>query len=233
MRAIVVHAAAWEDVGRIGVDTMPWRLAGQLVRPGIARSRLWEAAADAARCSAPVVAAAQRSPTFPRSCCAAGCMSRRPGARRGLSECPDCARSAGRPGLASSSSGAGLRRAQRRRHHAPLGPDAGWRGSIPAFQSRRRESEAQRRPPAAGPHVGPTTICFPYTSAACRPLDLSRSYCPASLRRIWEVRQRRWGRSSCFLRQSMAANSPRTPWRPRYHVQVSSSAPASPAKPWR
>ena len=28
-RAIVVHAAAWEDVGRIGVDTMPRRLAGQ------------------------------------------------------------------------------------------------------------------------------------------------------------------------------------------------------------
>ena len=28
-RAIVVHAAAREDVGRIGVDTMPRRLAGQ------------------------------------------------------------------------------------------------------------------------------------------------------------------------------------------------------------
>ena len=44
-----------------------------------------------------------------------------------------------------------------------------------------------------------------------------------------EVRQRRWGRSSCFLRLSIAANSPRTPWCPCYHVQVSSSAPASPA----
>ena len=28
-RAIVVHAAAWEDVGRVGIDTMPRRLAGQ------------------------------------------------------------------------------------------------------------------------------------------------------------------------------------------------------------
>ena len=26
---------------------------------------------------------------------------------------------------------------------------------------------------------GPTTICFPCTSAACQPLDLSRSQCPA------------------------------------------------------
>ena len=32
--------------------------------------------------------------------------------------------------------------------------------STPAFQSRRRESEAQRCPPAAGPRVEPTTICF-------------------------------------------------------------------------
>ena len=28
-RAIVVHAATWEDVGRVGIDTMPRRLAGQ------------------------------------------------------------------------------------------------------------------------------------------------------------------------------------------------------------
>ena len=27
--AIVVHAATWEDVGRIGIDTMPRRQAGQ------------------------------------------------------------------------------------------------------------------------------------------------------------------------------------------------------------
>ena len=28
-RAIVVHAAAWEDVGRIGIDGLSGRLAGQ------------------------------------------------------------------------------------------------------------------------------------------------------------------------------------------------------------
>ena len=106
-----------------------------------------------------------------------------------------------------------MRRAQRRRHHAPLGPDAGRRGSIPAFLSRRRESEAQRRPPAAGPHVGPTTICFPYTSAACRPLDLSRSYCPASLRRIWQVRQRNkvMGKIKLFPTAEYSSKQPSDP----------------------
>ena len=54
------------------------------------------------------------------------------------------------------------------------------RGSTPAFQSRRRESEAQRRPPAAGPRVELARICFPCTSPACQPLDLSRSHSPAS-----------------------------------------------------
>ena len=56
-RAIVVHAAAWEDVGRIGVYGLSGCLAGERVdspvRPDIARSRLWAAAAYAARCSAP------------------------------------------------------------------------------------------------------------------------------------------------------------------------------------
>ena len=50
-----------------------------------------------------------------------------------------------------------------------------------------------RRPPAAGPRVELARICFPCTSAACQPLDLSRSHCPASQRRIWEVRQRTYG----------------------------------------
>ena len=90
-------------------------------RPGAARSHC-TVAADAARCSVPA-AAAVREPTFP-SCCAAertrgppGTASARPaeGARSRIA-CPPCAppgaaRSAGRPGLASSSSGAGLRRA--------------------------------------------------------------------------------------------------------------------------
>ena len=150
-RAIVVHGATGEDVGRVGIDALPGRQAG--------RSRLSVGAADAARCSVPVAAAARRSPTFPRSCCAAGRMSRQPDARHGLSErpaggarsrsvCPPCAppgaaRSAGRPGLASSNSGAGLRRARRRRRRAPPGPDAGRQGSTPAFRNRRRESEAQ------------------------------------------------------------------------------------------
>ena len=83
---------------------------------------------------------------------------------------------AGRPGLALSNSGAGLRRARRRRRHAPPGPDAGLRGSTPAFQSRRRESEARQRPPAAGPRVELARICFPCTSPACQPLDSSRSH---------------------------------------------------------
>ena len=56
------------------------------------------------------------------------------------------------------------------------GVDAGLRGSTPAFQSRRRESEARRRPPAAGPRVELARICFPCTSPACQPLDLSRSH---------------------------------------------------------
>ena len=50
-----------------------------------------------------------------------------------------------------------------------------------------------QRPPAAGPRVELAWICFPCTSAACQPLDLSRSHCPASQRRIWEVRQRTYG----------------------------------------
>ena len=91
---------------------------------------------------------------------------------------PGAARSAGRPGLAS-----GLRR-------APSGP--GLRGSTPAFQSRRRESEAQRRPPAAGVNHD----LLPCTSPACQPLDLSRA--------------KEMARSSCFLRLRIAANSPRT-----------------------
>ena len=48
-------------------------------RPGAARSRC-TVAADAARCSVPAAAAVRRSPTFPRSCCAAGRTRRRPGA---------------------------------------------------------------------------------------------------------------------------------------------------------
>ena len=158
-------------------------------RPGTARSRCTVAAGDAARCSVPVTAAVRRSPTSPRSCCAAGRTRRRPGARHGLSArpaegarsrsaCPPCAppgaaRSAGRPGLASSSSGAGLRRARRRRRRAPPGPGAGRRGSTPAFQNRRRESEARRRPPAAGPGEELTTLCFQSTSAAYQPFGLS------------------------------------------------------------
>ena len=158
-------------------------------RPGAARSRCRVAAGGAARCSVPAAAAVRRSPTFPRSCCAAGRTRRRPGARHGLSArpaegarsrsaCPPCAppgaaRSAGRPGLASSSSGAGLRRARRRRRRAPPGPGAGRRGSTPAFQNRRRESEARRRPPAAGPGEELTTLCFQSTSAAYQPFGLS------------------------------------------------------------
>ena len=52
----------------------------------------------------------------------------------------------------------------------------------------------------------PWPTCAPPCSWSCA------SGAAASPRRIWQVRQRRWGRSSCFLRQSTAANSPRTPW---------------------
>ena len=103
-----------------------------------------------------------------------GLSARPAGGARSRSACPPCAppgaaRSAGRPGLALSSSGAGLRRARRRRRHAPPGPDAGRRGSTPAFQNRRRESEARRRPPAAGPCEELTTPYFQSTSAAYQP----------------------------------------------------------------
>ena len=105
---------------------------------------------------------------------------RQPGARRGLFErpaegaqsrraCSPCAppgaaRSAGRPGLASSSSGAGLRRTRRRRRHAPPGPDAGRRGSTPAFQN-----------------LWFIPRCTALRSQTCR---------PASRLRIWQVKQR-------------------------------------------
>ena len=74
-RAIVVHGATGEDAGR---DRSTAAAPGRAERvdrpahPGTARSRLSVGAADAARCSVPVVAAVRRSPTFPRSCCAAG-----------------------------------------------------------------------------------------------------------------------------------------------------------------
>ena len=49
---------------------------------------------------------------------------------------------------------------------------------------------------------------------------------------IWQVTQRKWGRSSCFLRQSTAASSPLTPWCPWCHVRASSSGRQNRAKPW-
>ena len=144
-------------------------------RPGTARSRCTVAAGDAARCSVPVTAAVRRSPTSPRSCCAAGRTRRQPGARHGLSArpaegarsrsaCPPCAppgaaRSAGRPGLASSSSGAGLRRARRRRRRAP--PQARAPGGEVVLQLSRTEEEEL------------TTLCFQSTSAAYQPFGLS------------------------------------------------------------
>ena len=59
---IVVHAATWEDVGRVGVDAFfgvpGWaERVDRPVRPGAARLHLSAAVADAARCSAPVAAA--------------------------------------------------------------------------------------------------------------------------------------------------------------------------------
>ena len=113
-----------------------------------------------------------RSRTYAQA--AHGLSERPAGGARSRSACPrrapqGAARSAGRPGLASSSSGAGLRRARRRRRRAPPGPDAGRRGSTPAFQNRRRESEARRRPPAAGPCEELTTPYFQSTSAAYQP----------------------------------------------------------------
>ena len=51
--AIVVHGATGEDVGRVGIDALPGRQAGQRVdgpaRPAAARSHLSAAATDAAR----------------------------------------------------------------------------------------------------------------------------------------------------------------------------------------
>ena len=59
----------------------------RLAHPGAARSRC-AVAADAARCSVPAASAVRRSPTSPRSCCAAGRTRRRPGARHGFFERP-------------------------------------------------------------------------------------------------------------------------------------------------
>ena len=70
------------------------------------------------------------------------------------------------------------RRSKERRHHAP-GPDGGRRGSTPAFQNRRRESEALRRSPAAGPRVELTRIYFPCTSVARQPFSLWGLSCAA------------------------------------------------------
>ena len=137
-RTIVVHAAAGENVRRVSVDALVARQ-GRARREASAswrRTVTLQGGCRRPRCSVPAASAVRRSSTFPRSCCAAGCTRRRPGARHGLSErpaggarsrsaCapPGVARSAGRPGLASSSSGAGLRRARRRRRRAPPGPD--------------------------------------------------------------------------------------------------------------
>ena len=60
----------------------------------------------------------------------------------------------------------------------------------------------------------------------------SRARRPASRLQIWQVTQRKWGRSSCFLRQSTAASSPLTPWCPWCHVRASSSGRQNRAKPW-
>ena len=90
------HSSSCCDLGRCREDRHRYNAAApggaervdRPARPDIARSHSSEAAADAARCSAPAAAAVRRSPTFPRSCCAAGRMSRRPDARHGLSERP-------------------------------------------------------------------------------------------------------------------------------------------------
>ena len=55
---------------------------------------------------------------------------------------------------------------------------------------------------------------------------------PASRLQIWQVLQRKWGRSSCFLRQSLAVSSPLTPWCPWCHARASSSGHQNRAKQW-
>ena len=85
------HSSSCCDLGRCREDRHRYNAAApggaervdRPARPDIARSHSSEAAADAARCSAPAAAAVRRSPTFPRSCCATGRMSRRPNARHG------------------------------------------------------------------------------------------------------------------------------------------------------
>ena len=59
----------------------------------------------------------------------------------------------------------------------------------------------------------------------------SRARRPSRLQ-IWQVTQRKWGRSSCFLRQSIAVSSPLTPWCPWCHARASSSGRQNRAKPW-
>ena len=130
---------------------------------------------------------------------------------RSRSACPPCAppgaaRSAGRPGLASSSSGAGLRRARRRRRRAPPGPGAGRRGSTPAFQNRRRESEARRRPPAAGPCEELTTY-FQSTSADTSPLVCPEKSGSAVLHSLKTLGARRYTETHSRTRPDCPENS--------------------------
>ena len=142
-RAVVVHDTTGENIGRARVNALLGCWAGQHGHVGRWQLQPPHAAAVAA-------AAVRRSPTFLRSCCAAGRTSQ--------------AHVAPRQGLASSSSGAGSRRARTCPRHAPKKGECSTDTS-PSSRSR----------------CGASHDYCPYTSAACRPWQ-DRAHQPGSKR---------------------------------------------------
>ena len=127
-------------------------------RPGAARSRC-TVAADAARCSVPAAAAVRRSPEAVAQqdvraggpAPGAASLSARqeaPGVEAPVHVAPHKAQQGAHedrvsPQVAAVQVCDGLEGVDATHLQ---GPDAGRRGSAPAFQNRRRESEARRRP---------------------------------------------------------------------------------------
>ena len=109
-------------------------------------------------------------------------------------------------------------------------PTQSWRGHriAPVFPRKRwKRSAVQHYAPRLAARIARKTPAVRrYTPVH------SRTRRPASRLQIWQVTQRKWGRSSCFLRQNTAANSPRTPWCHWFRARAFSSGRQNRAKPW-
>ena len=84
-----------------------------------------------------------------------------------------------------------------------------WRGDriAPVFPRKRwKRSAVQHSAPRLAARIARKTPAVRRYTPMHSPLR------PASRLQIWQVTQRKWGRSSCFLQQNTAANSPRTAW---------------------